>query len=323
MKKTLIALILALAIFAVSATCFAADHSDVNTADALNELGLIIGTGNGYELDRGMTRAEGVTLLVRMIGMEDVAESGVYQNDFTDVPIWASGYIGYAFEKGITNGTGATTFSPEDAMTDYMFLTLVLRALDYSDDGDAPLFVWDNPYGLARELNLVENARADSDFTRADAMGIFWNALNTKLNGSEMTLADRLMEQEVFTANELETARDVQKNGRDENVGVPVIPAPETDAPETDTPETDASGIDAPETDAPEIDAPETETPEINESETNEPETETPEINESETNASETETPEINESEMNVPETDTSETGENDGIGGDQELERD
>ena len=283
MKKTLTALILALAIFAVSATCFAADNSDINTADALNELGLFLGTGNGYELDRGLSRAEGVTLLVRMIGMEETAESGVYENDFTDVPAWASGYIGYAFENGITNGTGATTFSPDDAMTDYMFLTLVLRALDYSDKGDAPLFVWNDPYALAHELDLVDDERADSDFTRADAIAIFWNALDAELNGSETTLADRLIEQEVFSDDELEAARNIKKNGRDENAGVPVIPAPGTEAPETDAPETDAPETDAPETDAPETDAPETDAPETDAPETDAPETEAPETDAPET----------------------------------------
>ena len=36
--------------------------------------------------------------------------------------------IGYAYENGITNGTGPSTFSPNKSMTDYMFLTLVLDA---------------------------------------------------------------------------------------------------------------------------------------------------------------------------------------------------
>jgi len=266
MKKTITALILALVVIILSATIFAADNSAINTADALNELGLFLGTGNGYELEKGLSRAEGVTLLVRMIGKEDAAQNNVYKNDFTDVPDWAEGYIGYAFENGITNGTGETTFSPDDEMTDYMFLTLVLRALDYSDKGENPLFVWNDPYKLARELELIETVEADADFTRADAIAVFWNALDVMLRSSEITLAERLVEQEIFTAEELADARAIQKNGRKENVGVPVIPTPETDAPETDAPETDAPETDAPETDAPETDAPETDAPETDES---------------------------------------------------------
>ena len=253
MKKTIIALILALVMIVMSVTCFAAGTLDVNTADALNELGLFLGTGNGYELEKGLTRAEGVTLLIRMIGMEETAENGVFDNSFTDVPDWAAGYIGYAFANNITNGTGVTTFSPDAAMTDYMFLTLVMRALNYSDKGDASQFVWNNPYALAKELGLIEDVKPDVNFTRADAIKIFWNALDVKLNGAEVTLADRLVEQGVFAVDELADAREIQANGRKENVGIPVIPAPETETPETDTPE-----IDAPETEAPETDVPET-----------------------------------------------------------------
>ena len=284
MKKTVIALLLSLVMIVMSFTCFAANATDVNTADALNELGLFLGTGNGYELDKGLTRAEGVTLLVRMIGKEETAQNSVYENDFTDVPEWAAGYIGYAFENGITDGTGATTFSPDDEMTDYMFLTLVLRALDYFDKGEEPLFVWDDPYELAHGLKLIETVEPDMDFTRADAIKVFWNALDAELNEKDITLAERLIEQEVFTVDELTDARDIQANGRKENIGVPVVPTPETDAPETDVSETDAPETDTPETDAPETDAPETD-------------------------ASETEpTPDL---------------GDGGGIGGGQELERD
>lgn len=307
MKKTVIALLLSLVMIVMSFTCFAASATDVNTADALNELGLFLGTGNGYELDKGLTRAEGVTLLVRMIGKEDTAKNGVYVNSFTDVPDWAAGYIGYAFENKITNGTGETTFSPDTAMTDYMFLTLVMRALEYSDKGDAPQFVWDNPYALANELKLIETVEPDKDFTRADAIKVFWNALDVELNGKDITLAERLVDQKVFTADELADARDIQANGRKENVGVPVVPTPETDAPETDAPETDAPETDAPETDAPETDAPETDAPETDAPETDAPETDAPETDAPETDAPGT------DSEGEGDDDDAPVPGENDG----------
>ena len=277
MKKTIIALFLVLIIIIAAFNCFATSKTDVNTADALNELGLFLGKGNGYALEKGLTRAEGVTLLVRMIGMEKTAENGVYKNKFTDVPEWAEGYIGYAFEQGITNGTSEAKFSPNKDMTDYMFLTLVLRALGYSDKGDAPLFVWNDPYALSYKLNLIGSAKADADFTRADAISIFWNALDTKLYDSETTLADRLISQGVFTADELSEAREIQKNGRKENSGVPIIPPTDEDIPETDVPETDLPETSVPEPDAPETDAPETDAPETDAPETDAPETEIPE----------------------------------------------
>jgi len=273
----------------MSVNCFAADKTDVNTADALNELGLFLGTGNGYELDNGLTRAQGVTLLVRMIGKEEAALNGEYKNAFTDVPDWAKGYVGYAFENGITNGTSDITFSSDAAMTDYMFLTLVLRALNYSDKGEAPLFTWDNPYALAYALDLIDTVTPDANFTRADAIKVFWNALDVKLNGVKTTLADRLVEQKVFTAEELAEARDIQLNGRKENAGVPVIPAPDTEAPETKVPETEVTETEVTETVAPEIEIPEIETPDLDIPETTAPETTAPETTAPENDKGDTE----------------------------------
>ncbi len=276
----------------MSVNCFAADKTDVNTADALNELGLFLGTGNGYELDNGLTRAQGVTLLVRMIGKEEAALKGEYKNAFNDVPDWAKGYVGYAFENGITNGTSDVTFSSNVAMTDYMFLTLVLRALNYSDKGDAPLFVWDNPYALAYALDLIDTVTPDANFTRADAIKVFWNALDVKLNGVKTALADRLVEQKVFSAEELAEARDIQLNGRKENAGVPIVPTPDTEAPNTEVLDTEVTETEEPEIEAPEIETPELDIPEYVEPETTVPEPTAPEPAAPETTAPETTAPE-------------------------------
>ena len=271
MRKVITAMVLVFALLFMAVSGFAVGTMEINTADALNELGLFLGTGNGYELENGLTRAQGVTLLVRMIGMEETAESGVYHNSFTDVPAWAIGYIGYAYENGITNGTGETTFSPDVAMTDFMFLTLVLRALNYSDKGELPMFVWDDPYGLAYSLGLIDSVEPDMDFTRADAISVFWNALDTKLNGTDTTLSVRLVEQGIFSAGALSEAREIQQNGRKDNVGVPIIPTfipeapkvviPETEVPETKVPETEVPETKVPETDDVDFDEGENETP--------------------------------------------------------------
>ena len=51
MRKTITALILSLSLLFMAISCFAVDSASINTADALNELGLFLGTGNGYELE--------------------------------------------------------------------------------------------------------------------------------------------------------------------------------------------------------------------------------------------------------------------------------
>ncbi len=221
MKKILLLL---LAVALLTSVAFAATVTQYNTADAMNELGLFQGTNKGYELDNGLTRAQGTTLLVRMIGKEAEANANknTYVTPFTDVDTWAAGYVGYAYTNGITNGISATAFGSNQPMTDYMFLTLTLRALGYSDSGENALYTWNNPYSLAYDLDLVKSAAADSAFTRADAVDVFWNALDVKINGTETTLADRLISQGIFTAEELAAARQTQENGRKDPIKDPI-----------------------------------------------------------------------------------------------------
>ncbi len=219
-------------------------------ADALNELGMFLGTGTSYELDNQLSRVQGITLLVRLMGMEAAALSGTYETPFIDVPAWAEGYVGYAYENGITNGTGAQTFGSDDTITDYMFLTLVLRALGYTDSSDGAQFVWNAPYELAEQVELISSAQADMEFTRGDAVVVFWNAMSAELVGTGITLKESLIAQGVIEEKMYIEAEDISINGRKENPGVPVIPSvseivgeEEVNLHETKEPEIDWSKI--------------------------------------------------------------------------------
>ena len=227
MKKKIIALLLALVCtLSLLMTCMAATYTQQEkTADALNELDLFRGKGAaGYDLDANLTRAEGATLLVRVLGKDKEASNWTAAIPFKDVPLWAMGYVGYAYQNGITNGTDLPNglFSPNAELSDYMFLTLVLRALGYSDKGENAQFVWNDPYKLAAEVGLIDKAKADNDFTRGDAVEVLWNAMHCKLVGRNITLAEDLIAQGVFTKADFRNAQDIQKNGRKENAGTPV-----------------------------------------------------------------------------------------------------
>ena len=208
MAKKWIAVLLTVCLLAgtvVSAGAYTQKQYQI--AEALNKLGLFLGDGTGYSLDNLLGRDDGTTLLVRMLGKEAAAQAGGdHGMPFTDVPAWAKGYVGYAWKNGITNGMSATRFGADEDMTDYMFLTLTLRALNYSDSGENARFVWNNPYPLAKEIGLIDTTLPDGNFTRGEAISVFWNALNCKLNGSEETLAEHLISQGVFTAEEFAQA---------------------------------------------------------------------------------------------------------------------
>ena len=208
----------------------------LNTADALNHLGLFLGTGTSYELDAELTRAQGITLLVRMLGKEAEAVSLPYTAPFTDVDEWAKPYVNYAWLHSITNGVSDVRYDPDGVMTDFMFLTLTLRALGYKDSGENPQFAWDNPYALAKSVGLADTEEANAAFKRANAVEVFWNALTADNNA----LANELIKNKVFSEDAFYKAVQIEKNGKDAEIVVPIIPwypivPPVTEPEETTT----------------------------------------------------------------------------------------
>ncbi|NCE82473.1 hypothetical protein D1156_16135, partial [Neglecta sp. X58] len=79
--------------------------------------GLLAGTGNNqFSPDTGMTRGMFVTALGRLAGIDP---NSYKTGKFTDVKADAyyAPYVNWAAEKGIVNGTSATTFSPDTNIT--------------------------------------------------------------------------------------------------------------------------------------------------------------------------------------------------------------
>lgn len=108
---------------------------EVSYADALNMLGLFRGTDGGYDLESHLTRAQGATMLVRLLGKEKEALGEKTEGVFSDVPSehWAAPYVEYCYKNSITKGTGDSKYSPDDYVSGSQFVTLVLRALGYTD----------------------------------------------------------------------------------------------------------------------------------------------------------------------------------------------
>lgn len=220
--KKIISLLLTLSLSAsLLLTCAAGAYNkkQLDQADALNHLGLFLGTGQGYELDARLDRSQSITLILRMLGEIAEAEKGGYTHPFTDVPKWADKYVAYAYEKGYVKGYSATTFGGTDQVSDFQYLTMVLRAMGYSDSGETPDFDYRKSAVLGRELGLVPSAGDDPDFVRGNAVEIFWNAMSTKLKNSDETLSERLIAQKVFTQAQFNTALSYAKNGKPSSGG--------------------------------------------------------------------------------------------------------
>lgn len=176
-------------------------------ADNLFALNLFRGVGTNadqtpnYALTREATRAEALVMLIRLLGKEEEAVGGSWKHPFTDVPAWADQYVGYAYETGLTRGTGATTFGTGN-VTAQQYMTFVLRALGYTDsDTDSTLYNEAMDYAHRAGLTVDDPdayAICERRFWRADVVVASWRALSAQTK-SGMLLAEKLIEQGVFT----------------------------------------------------------------------------------------------------------------------------
>lgn len=176
----------------------------------LKELGLFKGVSNTeFELDRAPSRVEAIIMLIRVLGKENEALNGDLEHSFIDVEDWANNYVGYAYNNGLSNGVSKTEFGSENASS-AMYLTFVLRSLGYSDvDGND--FSWDSPYELARTIGILPDCVDTDNFMRKDVAVISYAALSVKLNGSEQTLAEKLISANVFTHEQFDSVYDLEK----------------------------------------------------------------------------------------------------------------
>ena len=215
MKKRILAMLaaLSLTVAVLTVPAGACTAKQLKTADALHSLGLFLGSEFGYELDRTLTRAEGLTLLVRILGAESEAQSQSWSIPFSDVEDWALPYVGYAWNHGITNGVGEAQFGSEETLMDCEFITMCLRALGYSDSGANRQFVWENPYRLAYEIKVIDKYQRVQKFTRGDTVEVVWNCLAAGLNGEDRTMADVLTENGVLTREGIEKAKTIREKG--------------------------------------------------------------------------------------------------------------
>ena len=140
--KKVLALVLAFAcaftMFAGAAFTDQADISQTEAVDMLSALGVINGyTDGSFKPDATITRAEAAKMIYTIWnGGNDDASAFEWKSVFNDVYSghWAEGYINFCYTNGIINGTSATTFSPEEAVTGTQLAKMLLICMGYQAD---------------------------------------------------------------------------------------------------------------------------------------------------------------------------------------------
>ena len=95
---------------------------------AVQEAGIMTGDEEGFRPNRGMTRAEVVTVLYRMAG-EPACEASTAFKDVKKGD-WFAEAVSWAVQEGITSGISKTKFYPQGYVTKEQFYTFFARFLD-------------------------------------------------------------------------------------------------------------------------------------------------------------------------------------------------
>ena len=186
------------------------DRPDYNAmAAALKSLHLFKGTftgyGEGFDLEAAPTRLQALIMFIRVLGEEEQALAWSGTTPFKDIEkgSQAEHYVGYAYEKGYTNGYTATSFKPAGAVNASQYTEFVRRAMGYSSAANKDL-----SDTLLRAVNagvLTDGDAAmlqSAAFLRAQLVYISYYALEADLPDGSQSLADRLMDLGVFTRDE-------------------------------------------------------------------------------------------------------------------------
>ena len=177
------------------------NYNEIYTNDELviiNEIyasGIMKGTDEGFLGHKSLTRAEAITIILRMKGISDTIinsysssnNSNNYDGNFTDVPKthWAYNYINYAYDLDLVNGVSQGIYEPDREVTIVEFLAMCIRALNMDKLVLADTtYEWPINYlNYAIELNLLDNVYTNyqSNATRLDSASIVINTINTPM----------------------------------------------------------------------------------------------------------------------------------------------
>ena len=206
MKKILslvlvIAMVLSSFSFAFAAEKFedTEDFGDYEEAIyTLVALGVIDGYDDGtYKPERTVTRAEMAKLIVEILGYGDLVSGSA--SEFIDTQgHWADAWISLAAGRGLVIGTGGGNFTPDRQVSYDEAITMVVRALGYTDDANEfKGMTWPTNFkSKANDLKLLDGVKSVTvGADRGGVAQLLFNALDAALvtvsaDGDVMFLQD-------------------------------------------------------------------------------------------------------------------------------------
>lgn len=222
--KRLMAFVIAAAMVFSSLVSFAAWDTDENVLSLLNGLKIMQGDGDGnYRLDDYVSRAEFAKVVVAASSAKDTVAVGLKISPFKDVKYndWFAPYVQAAVSAGLCEGYIDGTFKPYDTVSYEEALTMLLRALGYTDED----FGVSWPYGqigMAQNLELTKyvDSFQGQPLTRGQVARLVYNTLNTKLKNA-VSDSDKLIG--IFDCKITEGVTIIASHEEDSSLGTDKI----------------------------------------------------------------------------------------------------
>lgn len=169
-----LALVMAMSLMVVGTSAAFKDEADfsaeyVTAAEVLTNLNVLWGYEDGSFQPKGdITRAEVTALIYRAVtGDVTDAQKDVYSamtNDFSDVKDgqWFAGYVNFCANAKFVAGYGDGTFGPNDKVTGYQTLAMILRAIGYDHNGEFIGADWEiKTAAFAQDIGLLDNVKSE------------------------------------------------------------------------------------------------------------------------------------------------------------------
>ncbi len=198
-----LSLVLALVICLLSFTqAFAVGNEDSMTTDekatALNKISLLSGTTTGFNLDGYLTRAEATTFIVKLLGKAEYVnqeKDRLKSSHFPDViqSAWYAPYVGYCSESGIIGGYPNGKFGPNDRLNEKAFLTMVLKAIGYSEFTGSEVYTKAYEAGLVTDSSYLDKTDVNSEYKRGDVAELLYHTLSINPKDSQVSVLKTLV----------------------------------------------------------------------------------------------------------------------------------
>ncbi|MDR1245596.1 MAG: S-layer homology domain-containing protein, partial [Clostridiales Family XIII bacterium] len=162
-----------------------ADNANEEAIQVAYDLGIVTGTPEGaYEPEKAVNRAEFAALIVRALAVPDSALASYTNSTFKDTSgySWAVPYLAILQQRGIMKGDGYGNAMPGRTITPNEAVTMVLRAIGYTDNASVLVGQWPANYvALGQNQVLYDKVANDVQMNKASAAQMIYNALTKQL----------------------------------------------------------------------------------------------------------------------------------------------